>query len=62
VAAFTGLPAFSTPEFCAPQMVAMPVQDCDPMALKLALLNDFNTEIPCFKWKDRTIVRLSVQG
>jgi isopenicillin-N epimerase len=38
------------------------VPDCDPMALKLALLKDFNIEIPCFKWKDHTIVRLSVQG
>ena len=62
VAAFTGLPPFSTPAFCAPQMVAMPVPDCDPAALKLSLLNDFNIEIPCFKWKDHTIVRLSVQG
>jgi isopenicillin-N epimerase len=62
VAAFTRLPAFSTPEFCAPQMVAMPVPNCDPMALKLALLAHGNIEIPCFKWKDHTIVRLSVQG
>jgi isopenicillin-N epimerase len=62
VAAFTGLPAFGAPEFCAPQMVAMPVTDCDPMALKLALLEESNIEIPCFKWKEHTIVRLSVQG
>ncbi len=62
VAQLTKLPAFSSPEFCAPQMVAMPVPYCDPQALKLTLLNDFNIEIPCYKWKDHTIVRLSVQG
>lgn len=62
VAALTGLPPLSSPEFCAPQMVSMPVPRCDPMALKLALLGDFGIEIPCFDWKDRTIVRLSAQG
>ncbi len=62
VAALTGLAALSSPDFCAPQMVAMPVPKCDPMALKLALLNDHGIEIPCFSWQDHTIVRLSVQG
>jgi isopenicillin-N epimerase len=62
VAAFTGLPAFSSSEFCAPQMVAMPVPDCDPLALQRALMTNYNIEIPCFKWKEHTIVRLSVQG
>jgi isopenicillin-N epimerase len=62
VAMITGLPALSSPAFCAPQMVAMPVPPCDPMALKLALLNEYGIEIPCFNWKDRSIVRLSVQG
>lgn len=62
VAALTGLPPLSSPEFCAPQMAAMPVPSCDPMALKLALLDDFGIEIPCFVWKEHTIVRLAVQG
>ncbi len=62
VAALTGLPALSSPEFCAPQMVAMPVPACDPMALKTALLDDYGIEIPCYTWNDRTIVRVSVQG
>jgi isopenicillin-N epimerase len=62
VASFTKLSPFSLPEFCAPQMVAMPLPTCDPMALKHALLIYDNIEIPCFKWKDHTIVRLSVQG
>ena len=62
VAALTNLPPLSNAEFCAPQMVSMPVPRCDPMALKLALLNDYGIEIPCFDWQDHTIVRLSVQG
>jgi isopenicillin-N epimerase len=62
VAAVTGLPALSTPEFCAPQMVAMPVPRCDPMVLKLALMNDWGIEIPCYDWQDQTIVRVSAQG
>ena len=62
VRALTGLPALSTPEFCAPQMVAMPVPRCDPMTLKLALLDRHGIEMPVFDWQDHTIVRLSVQG
>jgi isopenicillin-N epimerase len=62
VAALTGLPPLSSPKFCAPQMAAMPVPRCDPMALKLALLDDYGIEIPCYDWKENTIVRLSVQG
>ncbi|MES2146024.1 MAG: aminotransferase class V-fold PLP-dependent enzyme [Pseudomonadota bacterium] len=62
VARMTGLPPLSSPEFCAPQMVSMPVPRCDPMALKLALLDDYGIEIPCFDWQDHTIVRVSAQG
>ncbi|MFN0190433.1 MAG: aminotransferase class V-fold PLP-dependent enzyme [Aestuariivirga sp.] len=62
VADMSGLMSFSTPEFCAPQMVSMPVPDCDPVALQKALYDQFAIEIPCFKWKNHTIVRLSVQG
>lgn len=62
VASLTGLAPLCSPEFCAPQMAAMPVPRCDPMALKLALLNDHGIEIPCYDWQDRTIVRVSAQG
>ncbi len=58
----TGLPAFSSPEFCAPQMVAMPVPDCDTQGLGRALLERYKIEIPVFKWQNHAIVRLSVQG
>ena len=62
VRAVTGLPALSSPEFCAPQMVSMPVPRCDPAQLKTRLYDDYQIEIPCFDWQDHTIVRLSVQG
>lgn len=62
VAELTGLPALSSPPFCAPQMVSMPIPNCDPMVLKLKLLNAHNIEIPVFNWQDRTIVRVSAQG
>jgi isopenicillin-N epimerase len=62
VAQRTGLAPFSTPAFCAPQMVSMPVPRTDPKALQEALMERWRIEIPCFDWKDHTIVRLSVQG
>jgi isopenicillin-N epimerase len=62
VAALTGLAPLSAPDFCAPQMAALPVPDCDPLALKRALLDGHGIEIPCYRWQSRVIVRLSVQG
>jgi len=60
--ALTGLEPLSSPEFCAPQMVAMPIPDCDPLAIHDALLERYAIEIPVFKWKQHAIVRVSVQG
>jgi isopenicillin-N epimerase len=62
IAAWSGLSAFALPEFCAPQMRAMPVPDCDPQQLQRRLLSDYNIEIPCFKWQQHNIVRVSAQG
>lgn len=62
VAALTGLPAFSSPDFCAPQMVSMPVPTCDPLLLQRSLMDRFGIEIPCFTWQTHTIVRVSAQG
>ena len=62
VAKLTDLPALSTPEFCAPQMVAMPVPKCEPTELKKFLLEQYGIEIPVFNWLNHTIVRVSVQG
>lgn len=62
VQALTGLAPLSSPEFCAPQMVAMPVPECDPDWLHDTLIESYNIEIPCFKWQDHHIVRVSIQG
>lgn len=62
VRAFTGLTALSSPAFCAPQMVSMPVPRCDPVELKRRLYDDYSIEIPCFAWQDHTIARVSAQG
>lgn len=62
LAALTGLPPLSTPEFCAPQMVAMPIPPCDTAWLKDTLLERFRIEIPVFEWRGHHIVRLSCQG
>ena len=62
VARLTGLAGFCSPDFCAPQMVAMPVTPCDPLLLKNRLLERYGIEIPCFTWQEHTIVRVSVQG
>jgi isopenicillin-N epimerase len=62
VAQLTGLAALSSPEFCAPQMVSMPVPKCDPKALQAKLYRDHKVELPCFDWQDHTIVRVSAQG
>ena len=62
LAMLTGLAPLSSPEFSAPQMVAMPIPTCDTAALKEALLNLYNIEIPVLTWHDHCIVRLSCQG
>jgi isopenicillin-N epimerase len=58
----TGLAPLSTPEFCAPQMVAMPIPECDTAELHKTLFDRYGIEIPVFKWQDTCIARLSVQG
>lgn len=58
----TGLAPLSSPEFCAPQMVAMPIPECDPKEIHDLLWDRYKIEIPVLKWQDHHIVRLSVQG
>ena len=58
----TGLAPLSSPQFCAPQMVAMPIPECDTLAVHTALFDRYGIEIPVFKWQDICIARLSVQG
>ena len=58
----TGLAPLSTPEFSAPQMVAMPIPECDPKEIHTQLWERYKIEIPVFQWQDHFIARLSVQG
>jgi isopenicillin-N epimerase len=58
----TGLEPLSTPEFSAPQMVAMPIPECDPKEVHTQLWERYKIEIPVLQWQDHFIVRLSVQG
>ncbi|KKB08947.1 aminotransferase class V-fold PLP-dependent enzyme [Devosia chinhatensis] len=58
----TGLSPLSAPEFSAPQMVAMPIPECDTAAVHAALFERYGIEIPVFKWQETCIARLSVQG
>lgn len=62
VARLTGLPAIAAPEFCAPQMVAMPVPDCDTLATRDRMVGEFGIEVPAPRWNGRSFIRLSVQG
>jgi isopenicillin-N epimerase len=58
----TGLAPISSPEFSAPQMVAMPIPECDTAEVHKTLFDRYGIEIPVFKWQDTCIARLSVQG
>lgn len=62
IARLTGLPPLSSPEFCAPQMVSLPLPDCDVAALKARLWAEWRIEIPCYRWQGRPFTRLSVQA
>lgn len=58
----TSLPPLSSPEFRAPQMASIPVPDCDPDWLKGVLLDKYRIEMPTPRWRDRSLIRLSVQA
>ena len=60
--ALTGLEPLSTPEFSAPQMVAMPIPPCDAPELQRTLNAKYGIEIPVFEWQGHHIARLSCQG
>ncbi|WP_347311910.1 aminotransferase class V-fold PLP-dependent enzyme [Defluviimonas sp. SAOS-178_SWC] len=61
-AGITGLPALAAPEVSAPQMIAMPIPDCDTEKLHRDLLSRYGIEIPVLRWAGRCFVRLSIQG
>lgn len=61
VAGVTGLAPLATPQASAPQMIALPLPDCDTEALHRDL-GAAGVEVPCYRWRGRPILRLSVQG
>lgn len=56
-----GLPALSSPEFCAPQMVSVRLPGGAP-GRRDAFLDRYGIEIPFPFWQGRNFLRLSVQG
>lgn len=61
VSTVTGLAPIATPDTSAPQMIALPLPDCDTAALHRDLRARC-VEIPCYRWKRKPFARLSVQG
>lgn len=61
VAEVTGRAPLAPPGTGAPQMIALPLPDCDTVALHFAL-RARGVEIPCYRWQGQSLARLSVQG
>ena len=62
-ATITGLAPLVQPEFRADmQMVALPLPNCDVMNIKNRLYDEFQIEIPVYRWKEQCIARISIQG
>ena len=62
-ATITGLAPLVQPELRADmQMVALPLPNCDVMEVKNRLYDEFQIEIPVFRWKEHCIARISIQG
>lgn len=59
----TGLPPIcpDSPEWYA-QMAAFLLPACDGAALKRRLYDEYRVEVPITEWRDRQLVRVSVQG
>lgn len=59
----TGLPPIcpDSPEWYA-QMAAFLLPACDGAALKRRLYDEYQVEVPITEWRDRQLVRVSVQG
>ena len=62
ISRLTGIPLFSSPNYCAPQMVAIPLPECDVEDLKRQLYETFSIEVPVFRWKGHCILRISIQA
>lgn len=62
ISEMTGLPLLGAREFRAPQMASIPLPECDVIAVQEALRSDWLVEAPVRQWKDRRLLRVSVQG
>jgi len=63
VGRLTGLEPISpdSPEWYA-QMVALPLPPCDGRTLQQRLYEEFAVEVPITAWRERQLIRISVQG
>jgi len=62
ICSLTGLPPLSDPARFV-QMAAVPLPDTvDVDLLKVRLYEKVHIEVPVFQWKDRKLIRISVQG
>lgn len=43
-------------------MAAMPIPECDPPEVHKTLFERYGIEIPVYRWQNRCIARVSVQG
>ena len=57
----TKMPLLAKKKFLAPQMISVPIPDCNIYKIKQQLLKIFNIEIPIIRWNNRFFVRISIQ-
>ena len=57
----TKLPLLAKKKFLAPQMISIPIPDCNIDKVKQQLLKKFNIEIPIISWNNRSFIRISIQ-
>jgi isopenicillin-N epimerase len=62
ISKITLLPLLGAQKFLARQMISIPVPECDIADLKNKLLQEYDIEIPVFRWNDLCVVRISIQG
>ena len=61
ISKLTKISLLANKEFLAPQMISIPIPNCNIEKLKKKLLAKFNIEIPIIKWKNRCFIRISIQ-
>ena len=60
---FTGLePICPDDEGWFQQMAAVQLPELDEKALKARLYDEYQVEVPCYRWNDKPLLRISVQG